>query len=145
MAALLRLGRARAALARPSGSWLAMTRWCSSNAAGDVAKSVRVRYAPSPTGFLHLGGLRTALFNYLFAKRVGGEFILRIEDTDKVLADSCGYVDGVELMVVMVKQTRQVEGSLEALMNALTWCGVHEDEGEGIFVEVKDPRFHSHK
>jgi glutamyl/glutaminyl-tRNA synthetase len=45
---------------------------------------VRVRYAPSPTGYLHLGGLRTALFNYLFAKNQGGQFILRIEDTDKV-------------------------------------------------------------
>lgn len=45
---------------------------------------VRVRYAPSPTGYLHLGGLRTALFNYLFAKSTGGKFILRIEDTDKV-------------------------------------------------------------
>lgn len=48
-------------------------------------KRVRVRYAPSPTGYLHLGGLRTALFNYLFAKSSGGDFILRIEDTDKVL------------------------------------------------------------
>lgn len=49
-------------------------------AGGDV----RVRYAPSPTGFLHLGGLRTALFNYLFAQRHGGQFVLRIEDTDQV-------------------------------------------------------------
>lgn len=46
--------------------------------------SVRVRYAPSPTGFMHVGGLRTALFNYLFAKKNKGQFILRIEDTDKV-------------------------------------------------------------
>ena len=46
--------------------------------------TVRVRYAPSPTGFMHLGGLRTALFNYLFAHNMGGEFIVRIEDTDKV-------------------------------------------------------------
>lgn len=45
-----------------------------------------VRFAPSPTGFLHLGGLRTALFNYLLAKKTGGKFILRIEDTDKVSA-----------------------------------------------------------
>lgn len=45
---------------------------------------VRVRFAPSPTGYLHLGGLRSALFNYLFAKSSGGQFILRIEDTDKV-------------------------------------------------------------
>ena len=46
--------------------------------------TVRVRFAPSPTGYLHLGGARTALFNWLFAKRKGGTFILRIEDTDKV-------------------------------------------------------------
>ncbi|MCK4802149.1 glutamate--tRNA ligase, partial [bacterium] len=46
--------------------------------------SIRVRFAPSPTGYLHLGGARTALFNWLFAKRKGGTFILRIEDTDKV-------------------------------------------------------------
>ena len=45
---------------------------------------MRVRFAPSPTGYLHLGGLRTALFNYLLAKKTGGEFILRIEDTDQV-------------------------------------------------------------
>lgn len=45
---------------------------------------VRVRFAPSPTGYLHLGGLRTALFNYLMAKKAGGQFILRIEDTDQV-------------------------------------------------------------
>jgi hypothetical protein len=46
--------------------------------------SVRVRYAPSPTGFMHVGGLRTALFNYLFARKHKGQFIVRIEDTDKV-------------------------------------------------------------
>ncbi|KAL4159955.1 hypothetical protein PRNP1_000527 [Phytophthora ramorum] len=84
-------------------------RSCSSRTVNDKPGSVvRVRYAPSPTGYLHLGGLRTALFNYLFAKSSGGQFILRIEDTDK---------------------TRQVEGSLEALVNSLKWCGVEEDEG----------------
>jgi len=46
--------------------------------------AVRVRFAPSPTGYLHLGGLRTALFNYLFARKSGGKFLLRIEDTDRV-------------------------------------------------------------
>ncbi|ETW00374.1 glutamate-tRNA ligase [Aphanomyces invadans] len=70
--------------------------------------TVRVRYAPSPTGYLHLGGLRTALFNYLFAKSHGGDFLMRIEDTD---------------------QTRKVEGSVEALTKSLQWCGIHEDEG----------------
>ena len=49
-----------------------------------MTKSVRVRFAPSPTGPLHIGGLRTALFNYLFAKKHGGDFLLRIEDTDQV-------------------------------------------------------------
>ncbi len=47
-------------------------------------KTPRVRFAPSPTGYLHVGGLRTALYNYLFAKKNGGEFILRIEDTDQI-------------------------------------------------------------
>ena len=50
----------------------------------DSASHVRVRYAPSPTGHLHIGGLRTALYNYLFARQYNGKFILRIEDTDKV-------------------------------------------------------------
>jgi glutamyl-tRNA synthetase len=69
---------------------------------------VRVRYAPSPTGFLHLGGLRTALYNYLFARKNNGTFLLRIEDTDK---------------------TRQVPGSVEGLVRALKWCGVNYAEG----------------
>ncbi|CEG50076.1 glutamate-trna ligase [Plasmopara halstedii] len=88
-------------------------RSCTTNSfASDTTRSaVRVRYAPSPTGYLHLGGLRTALFNYLFAKSSGGQFILRIEDTDK---------------------TRQVEGSVEALVNSLKWCGVEEDEGPNV-------------
>lgn len=73
-----------------------------------IEPAVRVRYAPSPTGFLHLGGLRTALYNYLFAKATGGTFILRIEDTDR---------------------SRQVKGSIEGLISALDWCGVHYDEG----------------
>lgn len=68
----------------------------------------RVRFAPSPTGYLHLGGLRTALYNYLFAKSRGGVFILRIEDTD---------------------QTRKVPGSVNALVKDLNWAGVEYDEG----------------
>ena len=56
-----------------------------------MTKKVRVRFAPSPTGPLHIGGLRTALFNYLFAKQNGGEFIVRVEDTDRNR-----YVDGSE-------------------------------------------------
>jgi glutamyl-tRNA synthetase len=68
---------------------------------------VRVRFAPSPTGGLHLGGVRTALFNYLFAKHHGGDFILRIEDTD---------------------QTRFVEGAEAYIFETLAWCGISPDE-----------------
>lgn len=71
---------------------------------------IRVRFAPSPTGPLHIGGLRTALFNYLFAKKHGGQFILRIEDTD---------------------QTRFVPGAEEYILEALNWCGLDPDEGAG--------------
>ena len=73
--------------------------------------SIRVRFAPSPTGPLHMGGVRTALYNYLFAKQKGGSFIVRIEDTD---------------------QTRFVEGAQEYIMDALSWCGIKPDEGPGI-------------
>lgn len=71
----------------------------------------RVRFAPSPTGFLHVGGLRTALFNYLFARNRGGRCILRIEDTD---------------------QTRRVEGAVENLIDSLHWAGLDFDEGPGM-------------
>ncbi|MBU2645256.1 glutamate--tRNA ligase [bacterium] len=71
----------------------------------------RLRFAPSPTGFLHVGGLRTALFNYLYARHTGGRFILRIEDTD---------------------QSRKVEGAVENLMESLRWAGLDFDEGPGI-------------
>ncbi len=70
-------------------------------------KKVRVRFAPSPTGGLHLGGVRTVLFNYLFAKHHGGDFIVRIEDTD---------------------QTRFVEGAEAYIFNTLEWCGLVPDE-----------------
>jgi glutamyl-tRNA synthetase len=69
---------------------------------------VRVRFAPSPTGPLHIGGVRTALYNYLFAKKHGGTFILRIEDTD---------------------QARFVEGAEEYIMESLEWCGINVEEG----------------
>lgn len=68
---------------------------------------VRVRFAPSPTGGLHLGGVRTVLYNYLFAKHHGGEFVLRIEDTD---------------------QTRFVEGAEQYIYDCLNWCGLEPDE-----------------
>ena len=71
-------------------------------------KKVRVRFAPSPTGGLHLGGVRTVLFNYLFAKKHKGDFILRIEDTD---------------------QNRYVDGAEEYILACLKWCGLMPDEG----------------
>jgi glutamyl-tRNA synthetase len=70
-------------------------------------KKVRVRFAPSPTGGLHLGGVRTVLYNYLFARQHGGDFILRIEDTD---------------------QTRFVHGAEQYIMDCLRWCGLQPDE-----------------
>ena len=73
-----------------------------------MTKNVRVRFAPSPTGPLHIGGVRTALFNYLFAKKHNGTFILRIEDTD---------------------QNRYVEGAEQYIIDALNWCGMPFDEG----------------
>jgi glutamyl-tRNA synthetase len=71
-------------------------------------KDVRVRYAPSPTGYIHIGNLRTALYNYLFARHTGGKFILRVEDTD---------------------QARKVDGAVENLIATLKWAGIDYDEG----------------
>lgn len=71
---------------------------------------VRVRFAPSPTGYLHVGGLRTALYNYLFAKKSSGRFVLRIEDTDR---------------------GRYVEGAVQNLIKTLKWAGLDFDEGPG--------------
>ncbi len=76
-----------------------------------ISEFPRVRFAPSPTGYLHIGGLRTALYNYLFAKKTGGKFILRIEDTDRA---------------------RFVEGAVENLISTMNWSGLHYDEGPGI-------------
>ncbi|MEO8230982.1 MAG: glutamate--tRNA ligase family protein, partial [Ignavibacteriota bacterium] len=73
-----------------------------------INETPRVRFAPSPTGYLHVGGLRTALYNYLFAKHNNGSFVLRIEDTDR---------------------NRFVEGAVENLINALKWVGLNFDEG----------------
>ena len=73
--------------------------------------TVRTRFAPSPTGYLHIGGVRTALFNWLFAKHNGGQFILRIDDTD---------------------QQRNVEEALEPILHGLKWLGINWDEGPGV-------------
>lgn len=72
-----------------------------------MSKKVRVRFAPSPTGGLHLGGVRTVLYNYLFAKKHGGDFLVRIEDTD---------------------QSRYVPGAEEYIFDTLKWCGLEPDE-----------------
>ncbi len=74
-------------------------------------KEIRVRFAPSPTGALHIGGVRTALYNYLFARQHGGKFILRIEDTDS---------------------QRFVEGAEDYIIEALQWCGIQIDEGVSV-------------
>ncbi|HXH17899.1 MAG TPA: glutamate--tRNA ligase family protein, partial [Chitinophagales bacterium] len=70
--------------------------------------AVRVRFAPSPTGPLHIGGVRTALYNYLFARKNKGTFILRIEDTD---------------------QARYVANAEQYIIDSLKWCGLEYDEG----------------
>ena len=83
--------------------------------------SVRVRFAPSPTGYVHIGGLRTALYNYLFAQKNKGTYLLRVEDTD---------------------QTRFVEGAMEEMIEVMEWAGVPHAEGpllrDGKVVEVGD-------
>ena len=76
-----------------------------------MERPVRVRFAPSPTGPLHIGGVRTALYNYLFARRHGGTMILRIEDTDS---------------------QRFVPGAEEYILESLKWCGIEIDEGVGV-------------
>lgn len=84
-------------------------------------KDVRVRFAPSPTGYLHIGGLRTAVYNYLYARQHDGKFLLRIEDTDR---------------------TRFVEGAIENLIRSLNWSGIEIDEGvvlrDGEVAQVGD-------
>ncbi len=69
---------------------------------------VKVRFAPSPTGFVHIGSLRTALFNYLYAKKTGGKYLIRVEDTDR---------------------TRYVEGAIESMLKSMSWSGLSNDEG----------------
>ena len=88
-----------------------------------MSNEIRVRFAPSPTGYLHVGGLRTALYNYLYARKVGGKFILRIEDTDR---------------------TRYVDGAVENLINSLQLVGLDFDEGPDVGGEV-GPYFQSQR
>jgi len=76
-----------------------------------MSEVVRTRFAPSPTGYLHIGGARTALFNWLLARKYGGQFVLRIEDTDK---------------------TRNIEGAVEKILEDLRWLGLDWDEGPEV-------------
>src|SRR6187551_1260734 len=73
--------------------------------------SVRTRFAPSPTGYLHIGGVRTALFNWLFARQHGGQFLLRVDDTD---------------------QQRNVEAALAPILHGFRWLGLEWDEGPEV-------------
>src|ERR1700727_1730968 len=83
----------------------------SNSTAADTQKTVRTRFAPSPTGYLHIGGVRTALFNWLFARKHGGQFILRIDDTD---------------------QQRNVEEALQPILDGFRWLGIDWDEGAEV-------------
>ena len=74
-------------------------------------QNIRTRFAPSPSGFLHVGGARTALFNYLYAKATGGKFLVRIEDTD---------------------QDRSTDSSMKIILESLEWLGLNWDEGPGV-------------
>src|SRR5213079_2854858 len=80
--------------------------------------TVRTRFAPSPTGYLHIGGARTALFNFLYARHTGGKFLLRIEDTDRV---------------------RSTQPAVEAILDGLSWLGVQWD-GDVTFQFPRAPR-----
>src|SRR5437764_1074316 len=76
-----------------------------------MAFMVRTRFAPSPTGYLHIGGVRTALFNWLFARKHGGQFILRIDDTD---------------------EQRNVAAALQPILDGFRWLGIDWDEGAEV-------------
>src|SRR4030067_964256 len=76
-----------------------------------MANDIRVRFAPSPTGYLHVGGVRTALFNWLFARQHGGQFLLRIDDTDA---------------------QRNVEAALAPILHGFRWLGIDWDEGPEV-------------
>lgn len=96
---------------RPEGVPLPISCYLCGSLQPLMTKRIRTRFAPSPTGPLHMGGVRTALFNYLFARTHGGDFLLRIEDTD---------------------QNRYVPGAEEYIIEALQWCGIQIDEGVSV-------------
>src|SRR4030095_11071774 len=82
-----------------------------------MSSEIRVRFAPSPTGYLHIGGARTALFNWLFARHHGGRFLLRIEDTDKV---------------------RSTQQAIDAILDGMHWLGLDLDEATHFQSEFAD-------
>ncbi|EPQ30673.1 uncharacterized protein PFL1_01574 [Pseudozyma flocculosa PF-1] len=110
MRCAVRLCRGTAASAGPSRSLSSSASSRSETTATTTTPQARLRFAPSPTGYLHLGGLRTALFNHLYARKLKGKWILRIEDTD---------------------QNRYVPGAVEALQRTLEWAKLDYDEGPG--------------
>ena len=89
-----------------------------------MERRVRVRFAPSPTGALHIGGVRTALYNYLFARQHGGDMLLRIEDTD-----STRFVPGAEEYILESYQLRDFKHEMETEPFAQLW-GTHKDYEE---------------
>ena len=93
-----------------------------------MTKEVRVRFAPSPTGALHIGGLRTALYNYLFAKKMGGKFLLRIEDTDQTR-----FVPGAEEYIQEAFRVLDSQGTLYIIDSTKRWS--EKDELQNIIPE----------
>ncbi|GAA5897486.1 glutamate--tRNA ligase MSE1 [Sporobolomyces salmoneus] len=97
---------------------------CPSTSPPPSDRPPKLRFAPSPTGFLHLGGLRTALYNHLLARKLGGEWVLRVEDTD---------------------HTRYVEGAVKSLLRTLKWAGLEYDQGPGKEQAGQGPYFQSQR
>ena len=89
-----------------------------STSTGPASTGVVTRFAPSPTGFLHIGGARTALFNWLYARHTGGKFLVRVEDTDR---------------------ERSTEAAVAAIFEGLNWLGLESDE-EVVFQHTRAPR-----
>src|SRR5580698_5369076 len=107
-----RCGRTPSSAARPvEGLRKPSDKLCAPRIQRMSAMTVRTRFAPSPTGYLHIGGLRTALFSWLWARHTGGTFILRIDDTD---------------------QERNVEAALGPIFRAFEWLGLNWDEGPKV-------------
>lgn len=95
-----------------------------------ILRRVRTRFAPSPTGQMHLGSLRTALYNYLFAKKMNGDFVLRIEDTDKVRP----FLLKIAHKDSLYRKTRIVKDSEKNIYKVLRHTGIHWDEGPIVYL-----------